>query len=77
MTLRFGTDGVRGVANTELTPELAMALGRAAARILGRPEGKTIFAERGFPTVPFYRGNPWFVPHVMACYDWLDRRASR
>lgn len=34
MTLRFGTDGVRGVANTELTPELAMALGRAAARVL-------------------------------------------
>jgi phosphoglucosamine mutase len=25
----FGTDGVRGVANTELTPELAMGLGRA------------------------------------------------
>ncbi|MGI8939487.1 MAG: phosphoglucosamine mutase [Iamia sp.] len=35
MTLRFGTDGVRGAANTELTPELAMALGRAAARTLG------------------------------------------
>ncbi len=35
MTLRFGTDGVRGVANTELTPELALALGRAAARVVG------------------------------------------
>jgi phosphoglucosamine mutase len=35
MTLRFGTDGIRGVANTELTPELALALGRAAARVLG------------------------------------------
>jgi phosphoglucosamine mutase len=33
--LRFGTDGVRGVANAELTPELAVALGRAAARVLG------------------------------------------
>jgi len=33
--LKFGTDGVRGVANTELTPELALALGRAAARVLG------------------------------------------
>lgn len=30
----FGTDGVRGVANTELTPELALALGRALARAL-------------------------------------------
>ena len=31
----FGTDGVRGVANKELTPELAFALGRAAVRFLG------------------------------------------
>jgi phosphoglucosamine mutase len=29
---RFGTDGVRGVANVELTPELVLALGRAIAR---------------------------------------------
>ena len=35
MTLRFGTDGVRGIANAELTPELLLALGRAAARVLG------------------------------------------
>ncbi len=34
MTLTFGTDGVRGVANDELTPEFAMALGRAAALVL-------------------------------------------
>ncbi len=34
MALRFGTDGIRGVANVELTPELALALGRAAARQL-------------------------------------------
>lgn len=33
--LTFGTDGVRGVANTELTPELVLSLGRAAARVLG------------------------------------------
>jgi phosphoglucosamine mutase len=32
----FGTDGVRGIANTELTPRLALALGAAAARTLGR-----------------------------------------
>ncbi|HVW31014.1 MAG TPA: phosphoglucosamine mutase [Acidimicrobiia bacterium] len=35
MSLRFGTDGVRGLANAALTPELALALGRAAARVLG------------------------------------------
>jgi phosphoglucosamine mutase len=34
MTLRFGTDGVRGRVGDELTPELVLALGRAAARVL-------------------------------------------
>jgi phosphoglucosamine mutase len=33
--VRFGTDGLRGVAGTELTAELTLALGRAAARVLG------------------------------------------
>jgi phosphoglucosamine mutase len=32
----FGTDGVRGVAGTELTRELAFGLGRAAVVVLGR-----------------------------------------
>ena len=36
MPVSFGTDGIRGVANAELTPELAVALGRAAAAVLGR-----------------------------------------
>jgi phosphoglucosamine mutase len=31
---RFGTDGVRGVVNAELDPELVLALGRATARVL-------------------------------------------
>lgn len=30
----FGTDGVRGVANLELTPDFALALGRAAGSLL-------------------------------------------
>ena len=34
---RFGTDGVRGIANEELTAELALALGRATARVLPAP----------------------------------------
>ena len=37
MRLSFGTDGVRGIANTELTPEVTLALGRAAARVLASP----------------------------------------
>lgn len=32
----FGTDGVRGVANEELTPQLAMQLGQAGAYVLSR-----------------------------------------
>jgi phosphoglucosamine mutase len=35
MTRLFGTDGVRGVANSELTPELAFRLGEAAGHFLG------------------------------------------
>ncbi len=40
MTLRFGTDGVRGPAD-ELTDELVAALGRAAASVLGAGVGRT------------------------------------
>ena len=35
MARLFGTDGVRGVANTELTNELAYRLGQAAVKFLG------------------------------------------
>jgi len=35
MSRLFGTDGVRGVANLELTPELAFRLGEAAGHFLG------------------------------------------
>jgi phosphoglucosamine mutase len=34
MSRLFGTDGIRGVANEDLTPEFAFALGRAAAAVL-------------------------------------------
>lgn len=34
MSRLFGTDGVRGVANDELTPQLAMQLGQAGAYVL-------------------------------------------
>lgn len=38
----FGTDGVRGVANRDLTAELALALGSAAARRLSLGEGRRL-----------------------------------
>ena len=37
----FGTDGVRGVANVELTPELAYRLGRAGAYVLTKHTNHT------------------------------------
>lgn len=39
MASLFGTDGVRGVANVELTPELAFRLGRAAAAVMQERTG--------------------------------------
>jgi len=36
--VKFGTDGVRGVANIDLTASFALDLGRAAARVLGGTE---------------------------------------
>ncbi|GGH75944.1 phosphoglucosamine mutase [Compostibacillus humi] len=36
----FGTDGVRGVANVELTPELAFKLGRVSGYLLGQKSEK-------------------------------------
>ena len=41
----FGTDGIRGVANVELTPELAFAVGRAGAAVLAHSSDR----------------HPWFV----------------
>ncbi|CAM2983002.1 phosphoglucosamine mutase [Salinicoccus roseus] len=44
----FGTDGVRGVANTELTPELAFKLGRFGGYVLAgqKSENKTVLVGR-------------------------------
>ena len=39
----FGTDGVRGVANSELTSSLAYRLGRAGAYILSKDNARPVF----------------------------------
>ena len=41
MARLFGTDGVRGVANVELTPELVYKLGRAGAYVLTKHTNHT------------------------------------
>lgn len=38
----FGTDGVRGIANRDLTPDLALALGRAAGLVLASGGGRVV-----------------------------------
>src|SRR5688500_3354060 len=45
MARLFGTDGVRGVANKDLTPDLALALGRAAALVMA-PKGGDLVVGR-------------------------------
>jgi phosphoglucosamine mutase len=41
--MKFGTDGVRGVANTDLSADFALRLGRAAARVLvDVPHGSSV-----------------------------------
>ncbi|HLN64220.1 MAG TPA: phosphoglucosamine mutase [Symbiobacteriaceae bacterium] len=51
MARMFGTDGVRGIANTEaLSPELAFALGRAAATLFAENTGRKALAVIGRDT---------------------------
>ena len=41
MGILFGTDGVRGIANIELTPEMAFDLGRAGSYVLAKQDSTT------------------------------------
>ncbi|MBP2637352.1 MAG: glmM [Firmicutes bacterium] len=43
MARLFGTDGVRGLANAELTPELAFTMGRAATHYFGKEHKRPVF----------------------------------
>lgn len=50
-------------------------LGRKAAHmILGnRADAESFFAQKPFPTRPFYKGKPWFLPYVIRWYGLKDR----
>ena len=55
-------------------------LGRQVARrILRDGQSDCAYANIEFPRVPvpFYRGNPWFLPVVGEYYRYLDRRDRR
>ena len=49
MVRLFGTDGVRGVVNSTLMPELAYQMGRAAGAYFCRAAG---FSSAGTPAFP-------------------------
>ncbi len=45
MARLFGTDGIRGIANVDLKPTLAYALGRAAAHLLATGRGPIVLGQ--------------------------------
>jgi glycine/D-amino acid oxidase-like deaminating enzyme len=47
---------------------------KIAQKILGLPAGATAFEAAAFPTLPLYRGNPWFLPLAMRYFAWKDAR---
>ena len=54
----FGTDGIRGVANVDLRPTMAFALGRATARRLAEPGAAIVVGDLEL--------TPYTVPHDAA-----------
>ena len=52
----FGTDGIRGIANEDLTPDLALALGRAAGRVLAPDGGEVIIGRDTRVSGPMLEG---------------------
>jgi glycine/D-amino acid oxidase-like deaminating enzyme len=50
---------------------------KIAQKILGLPAGACAFEDASFPTMPLYRGNPWFLPLAMRYFAWKDARLAR
>jgi glycine/D-amino acid oxidase-like deaminating enzyme len=46
---------------------------KAALKVLGKREGETAFDGLGFPTRPFYSGNPWMLPAIVGYQNLRDR----
>jgi glycine/D-amino acid oxidase-like deaminating enzyme len=45
---------------------------KAALKILGAEDAPSVFEGRDFPTLPFYRGRPWFLPAAVGWYRLKD-----
>ncbi len=50
---------------------------KTALRILGDPDHRTPLTDRPFRSMPFYNGNPWFLPLIIAWLKHVDRRLTR
>jgi glycine/D-amino acid oxidase-like deaminating enzyme len=50
---------------------------KIAQKILGLPAAASAFEAATFPTLPFYRGEPWFLPLAMRWFAWQDSRLAR
>jgi glycine/D-amino acid oxidase-like deaminating enzyme len=50
---------------------------KAAYKILGSPEAKTVFEGPPPAAVPMYWGKPWFIPFAIGWYGVQDRAAKR
>ena len=48
---------------------------KTAQSIIGGDEFQSAYSKIDFPRVPvpFYRGNPWFLPIIGSYYRYLDR----
>ncbi len=45
---------------------------KAAQKVLGDPAGSSAFEGQRFRPIPFYNGNPWFVPGAVLWYKMRD-----
>ena len=56
-------------SGVSMMPFLGDALGRSIA---GRLHGRLPFAETRLPSIPFYSGNPWFLPLIGGAFRAMD-----
>ena len=75
----FGTDGVRGLANDELTAELALGIAASAVRVLstrgvGALSVRTVAAEAGLATGSLRRAFPTQDALLVFSLELVSRR---
>jgi hypothetical protein len=51
-------------------------LGQKAAGMILAENAETVFSDQKFWTLPFYKGDPWFLPLAMNYYKLRDKLSS-